>query len=140
VTEERILLCTAAGAGFAFNLREICEVMEPQASFPVPGAPGHFMGVINCHGTLTALVDLGLYLGHGKHHPLGNVLVLDTRLAQLALMVDGVCAIVSSSAVTGWSPDDAPQTEALLESSYGTFRLLRLETLLFGLEQGVQKQ
>ena len=138
--EERFLLFTAAGEGFAFNLREICEVMEPQASFAVPGAPRHFMGLINFHGILTALVDLGLYLGRDHHAPQGNVLVLDTGIAQLALSVEGVRAIVSREAITGESPGETPLTAALLESAYGTSRLLRLETLLSGLEQGLQKQ
>ena len=139
MTEERFLLFTAAGEGFAFNLREICEVMEPQASFAIPGAPRHFMGLINFHGILTALIDLGLYLGRDHHTPQGNVLVLDTRLAQLALSVDGVRAIVDREAITGESSGSDPLVAALLECDYGSFRLLRLETLLFALEQGLAR-
>ena len=61
--EERFLLFKAAGEGFAFRLQEISEVMEPQPVFPIPRAPGHFLGLINFHGTLSALVDLPLFLG-----------------------------------------------------------------------------
>jgi purine-binding chemotaxis protein CheW len=135
--EERFLLFSAAGKGFAFNLQEISEVMEPQASFPIPGAPRHFLGLINFHGALTALVDLGLYLRCDGHRSPGKVLVLDAKLASLALKVDEVNSIITSEAIIGESPGDAPLTAALLETEYGSFRLLRLEALLLDLELGL---
>ena len=135
---ERYLLFSAAGEGFAFSLQEISEVMEPApASFPIPGAPPHFLGLISFHGTLTALVDLARYLGTGEQAAPGAVLVLDARLAQLALGVEEVRAIVTSEAITGQSDSEEPLTAALLETDYGSFRLLRLDTLLIGLEQGL---
>ena len=134
---ERFLLFSAAGERFAFNLQEISEVMEPQPPFPIPRAPRHFMGLINFHGTLTALVDLGLYLGRDSRVPAGKVLVLDTKQAHLALSVDGVTSIVPREAIIGESPGEDPLTFALLETECGTSRLLRLDTLVFGLEQGL---
>ncbi len=135
--EERFLLFSAAGEGFALNLREVCEVMEPQESFPVPGAPRHFVGLINFHGTLTALVDLGLYLGSEQPASQGNVLVLDAKLAQLALSVDGVRAIVNREAITDLEPGEDPLTAAVIDSAYGRCRVLLLETLVSGLEEGL---
>jgi purine-binding chemotaxis protein CheW len=135
--EERFLLFSVAGEPFAFNLLEISEVMEPPASFPVPLAPRHFIGLINFHGALTALVDLALYLGHGRRSATGKVLVIDTKLASLALKVDGVNAIITAEAVQGMTPGEDPLTAALLETEQGTFRLVRLEALLFALEQGL---
>jgi purine-binding chemotaxis protein CheW len=138
--EERFLLFSAAGEGFAFRLGEICEVMEPPSSYPIPRAPGHFVGLINFHGTLTALVHLGQLLGKPGGSAPGKVLVLDTKLAHLALLVDAVGSIVTREAVVGESPGDAPLTEALLETAQGSFRLIRLEALLFSLEQGLGRQ
>jgi len=135
--EERFLLFSVAGEGFAFNLQEICEVMEPQASFPMPRVPRHFIGLMNFHGTLTALVDLALYLGRAGHGSPGKVLVLDTRLAALALTVEGVRSIITGEGITQWSESEDPLTAALLETEQGTFRLIRTEALLFGLEQGL---
>jgi chemotaxis signal transduction protein len=134
--EERLLLFSAAGEGFAFRLRDVSEVLEPQRSCPVPGTPDHFLGVGNFHGVLTALVDLGLYLGLGPSSA-GNLLVLDARLAQLALVVDAVRAIVPAEAVLSESPGEEPLSEALLETELGSFRLLCLEELLCGLERGL---
>jgi purine-binding chemotaxis protein CheW len=135
--EERFLLFSAAGEGFACNMQEIREVMEPQASFPIPGAPRHFTGLINVHGTLTALVDLGLYLGPSGHPAPGKFLVLDASLAQLALGVDEVSHIITREAIIGEYPGEDPLTGALLETEYGTARLLRIEALLSALEQGL---
>jgi len=127
-----------AGQGFALNLQEVAEVMEPPASFPFPRAPGHFLGLINFHGTLTALVDLGLYAGPGgRPSPQGKVLVLDPRLASLALRVDGVTSIVPGESIHSRTPGEDPLTESLLETEYGTVRLLRVEALLDALEQGL---
>jgi purine-binding chemotaxis protein CheW len=134
--QERLLLFSAAGERFALMLPEVSEVMEPQPFFPVPRAPKHVRGVINCHGTLTALVDLGLYLGH-QGGGAGKVLVLHGGGAQLALSVEGVRAIVNRDAVTGESPGAEPLTAARLETEQGSFRLIRLQTLLDELELGL---
>ena len=135
--EERFLLFKAAGEGFAFRLQEISEVMEPQPVFPIPRAPGHFLGLINFHGTLSALVDLPLFLGRAGRRRPGKLLVLDTKAAHLALGVDGVHSIIPREAVSGEAPGEDPLTAALIETGHGTFRLLQLEALLFCLEQGL---
>lgn len=83
------------------------------------------------------MVDLALYLGHGGRPAPGKVLVIDTKLASLALQVDGVSSIITGEAVQGMSPGEDPLTAALLETEQGSFRLVRLEALLFALEQGL---
>jgi len=135
--EERFILFTVAGVGFAFNLREVSEVMDPQASYPIPGAPPHFVGMMNFHGVLTALADLGSYLGLAGRRPPGNVLVLDARRAQLALGVEAVRAIVPAEAILAKTLSEEPLVDSLISTQYGDFRLLRLDTLLFSLEQGL---
>jgi purine-binding chemotaxis protein CheW len=136
--EERLLLFTLKGEGFALNLQEVAEVMEPPASFPIPRAPGHFIGLINFHGTLTALLDLAHFTGRGSRSATqGKVLVLDTRLASLALWVEGVTSVVAGSALLSREPGDDPLTAELLETETGVARLLRVEALLSALEQGL---
>ncbi|HBA87101.1 MAG TPA: chemotaxis protein CheW [Geobacter sp.] len=136
---ERLLIFSAAGEEFALNLQEVCEVMEPQPSYPFAGAPPHYLGLINFHGNLTALVDLGMYLGKGGRGAPGKLLVLDTKLAHLALGVDGVSSIVSGETVTGEAPGEEPLIEARLETAAGTVRLLEVEALLRGLEEGLRE-
>ena len=135
---ERLLLFTLAGRGFALDLQEVAEVMEPPPSFPIPRAPGHFVGLINFHGALTALVDLGLFLQIGRHTPgQGKVLALDPRLASLALWVDGVTAVVACDTVSARAPVEDDPAGQLLETEHGTVRLLRAEDLVCALEQGL---
>lgn len=136
---ERLLLFSAGGEEYACNLQQICEVMEPQASFRFAGAPGHYLGLINFHGELTALVDLSLYLGLTARPLPGKLLVLDTKLAHLALKVDAVHSIIGGDAVTGETPGADPLTDALLETARGSVRLINLEALLAGLEEGLRQ-
>ncbi len=138
MSEQRLLLFSQGDQRFALDLQEVAEVMEPPASFPVPRAPRHFVGLINFHGSPTALVDLGLLLGKGFHpHGTGRVLVLDPRVASLALWVDGVTSVVSGSIVTERSPGEDFLTAELLQTEHGQARLIKVEKLLDALEQGL---
>ncbi|MBJ6799546.1 chemotaxis protein CheW [Geomonas propionica] len=139
MTAERLLLFSAARQLFALNLQEVCEVMEPQRCYPLAGAPSHYHGLINFHGNLTALVDLAGYLRlQGRPLP-GKVLVIDTKLAHLALKVDAVGSILDATSITGASSHEDPLTEAVLDTPHGSVHLLRLEALLTGLEQELQQ-
>jgi purine-binding chemotaxis protein CheW len=133
--QERFLLFSAAGDRFALNLQEVAEVMEPQQAFPVPRTPRHFTGLINFHGTLTTLIDLGLYLGGERRSTAGKVLVLELKGAHFALKVDAVRSIVPRDAIVAESPGEDALTAAVLETGEGRFRLLHSESLLFALEQ-----
>lgn len=136
--EERLLLFSLAGERFALDLQEVAEVMEPPVSFPFPKAPGHFMGLINFHGAPTALLDLGIFLGHGYRPPSqGRVLVLDSRVASLALWVDGVTSVIPGASVTGRSPGEDFLIAEILQTEQGEARLIRAEQLLEALEQGL---
>ena len=66
----------------------------------------------------------------------GKAWALDTRLASLALWVDGVSS-ASWETVTGRAPGEDDLTAELLETEGGTVRLLRAEELLSALEQGL---
>lgn len=135
---ERLLLFSAAGDEFACDLQEICEVMEPQQSYPFAGAPPHYIGLINFHGNPTPLVDLSLYLGKKGRSVAGKLLVLDPKIAQLALKVDWVRSIVSGETVLGEEPGEGAFAEALLETGDGKVRLIGMEPLLAGLEDGLK--
>jgi purine-binding chemotaxis protein CheW len=132
--DQRFLLFNAGGDRFALSLHEVAEVMEPQVTFPVPRTPRHFSGLINFHGTLTALVDLADFLGSSSGRG-EKVLVLAQKGAQFALKVDGVGSIVTNEAIVGVAAGEDPLTAAVLETVEGRHRLLHCETLLFALEQ-----
>lgn len=138
MSSDRLILFSAGRELFALNLQEVCEVMEPQPTYPFAGAPPYYSGLINFHGNLTALVDFARYLGLESRPLPGKILVIDTRLAQLALKVEAVGSIIGGESITGVSRHDDPLTEALLETPQGGVRLIRLEALLDGLERELQ--
>ena len=136
--EERFLLFRAGGEGYACRLQEVSEVMEPQPSYPLPGAPPHFLGLINFHGALTALVDFPAYLKKRGVSRSGAVLVMDSGRSALALQVDAVAGIVPAGAVTEEPQEEGDASAPLLTTEQGRFRLLRLDALLADLEQGLR--
>lgn len=138
MTPERLILFSAGGRDFALDLQQVCEVMEPQQSYPVAGAPPHYLGLINFHGNMTALVDLPAYLGLAGRSP-GKLLVLDTKLAQLALRVDAVRSIVGQDAVLETAQAEEPLVAATLSTAQGSAALIGVEALLSGLEEGLRQ-
>lgn len=135
---ERLILFSAGGREFALDLQQVCEVMEPQQSYPVAGVPAHYLGLINFHGNMTALVDLPKFLGVAGVSP-GKLLVLDTKLAQLALRVDAVRCIVGEDAVLEAAEAEDPLILATLSTARGPAALIGVEALLSGLEEGLRQ-
>ncbi|WP_136523613.1 chemotaxis protein CheW [Geomonas ferrireducens] len=138
MTAERLLVFSVGRELFALNLTEVCEVMEPQQSYPFAGAPPYYLGLINFHGNLTALLDFAQYLGAGSRPLPGRLLVIDTKRAHLALKVDAVGSIIDAQGIIGATRSDDPLIEALLETTQGNLRLVRLETLLSSLEEDLR--
>lgn len=138
MTPERLLVFSVGREHFALNLTEVCEVMEPQQSYPFAGASPYYIGLINFHGNLTALLDFAQFMGGGSRPVPGKFLVIDTKLAHLALKVDAVGSIIDAQSITGATRSEAPLIEALLETPQGDLRLVRLETLLSSLEEDLR--
>lgn len=132
--ERRYLLFTAGGEGFALGLGEVVEVRERADLFPLPRVPEAILGLMNYHGNLTAILDFAAFIGSlGRSD--GKLLVLDPKLAALALWVDEVKAIVPEEAVEVVAEGERPWETATLNTDFGTMTLLRLEGLLEEVEQ-----
>jgi len=134
---RRFLVFSAGKTDYALDLGDVAEVMEPREVFPLPVAPPCFRGIINFHGTLTAVLDLPHFLRWGSAARTGKFLVLDGRLAALALWVDAVGSIVSEDALLSVATSEDPLIEALLETEGGAVQLIGVEALLQRLEEGV---
>ncbi len=134
----RYLVFVQRGALYALDLQDVAEVVEPPPTFPIPRAPAHFIGVMNFHGNLTTVLDLANLQDRGKFSTEGKVLVLDGRLANLAIWVDGVSAIIPAEAVQREPADeDDGLTAALLCSGADKIRLLALDRLLRRVEETI---
>ncbi|ABQ24933.1 chemotaxis protein CheW [Geotalea uraniireducens] len=130
----RYLIFALRGAQYALDLQDVAEVVEPPPTFPIPCAPGHFVGIMNFHGNLTSVLDLANFQNMGNLTPEGKVLVLDSRLANLALWVDSVISIVSAESLRRESAVDDEMTAELLHNGTDKIRLLALDNLIQKLE------
>jgi purine-binding chemotaxis protein CheW len=133
--ERRYLLFRAGGVGYALALKEVIEVRETVAVYPLPRVPGYLTGVVNSHGNLTTLLDFALFMGGQRACDEGKVLVLDEKLAALALRVDEVMAIVPQDAVGELTPGEARYELGRLETEFGTVRLVHVEALVEAVEE-----
>jgi len=130
----RYLIFALRGAQYALDLQDVAEVVEPPPTFPIPCAPGHLVGIMNFHGNLTSVLDLANFQNMGNLTPEGKVLVLDSRLANLALWVDSVISIVSAESLRRESAVDDEMTAELLYNGTDKIRLLALDNLIQKLE------
>jgi len=134
----RLVLFRLAGRRSAFDLAEIAEVTELPAVYPIPLAPPSFKGVMNSHGRLVSLLDLGAYLGFGSCRSAGKVLVLDRRFADLALWVDEVERIIPVAEVLSERAGEEPHVMQLLTLHDGEVQQLSALDLIEKLDAELQ--
>ncbi len=131
---DGLIIFILRGGRFALSLREVAEVMEPPRFFPLPNAPSFFPGLVNFHGNLVSLLDLGQFLLGLPRQEEGKVLVLDSAICHLALWVDGVESVGASDVILGVKESDEPLVEKVLETARGEVKMLAVEALLQQLE------
>lgn len=134
----RLVLFRLAGKRCAFDLAEVAEVTELPAVYPIPLAPPSFKGVMNSHGRLVSLLDLGSYLGFGSSREKGKVLVLDRRIADLALWVDDVERIIPLAEVLSEREGEEVHVKQFLTLNDGEARLLSALDLVEKLDAELQ--
>ena len=132
---NRLLVFTLQGSRYALELRDVAEVLEPPVLFPIPRVPLFFPGIMNFHGNLVTVFDLAQFLNNVPRNPHGKVLVLDTRIANLAVWVDMVENIVSTDIVLEEDESSEPLVGKVLIMADGEVRMLAVEKLLAELEE-----
>lgn len=132
-----LLVFTLQGERYGLSLQDVLEVMDPSLPVPVPRAPEFIRGVINVHGNLVAVLDLARLLARGEAVAEGKFLVLDRRIANLALWVDGVEGFVAEEAGTD-SPADG-LIARVVRSGTGTIRILALDRLVERVEEQLKR-
>ncbi len=134
----RLLVFRLGGSRLALDLTTVSEVTELPATWPIPFAPSSFIGVMNSHGSLLPLLDLSSYLGIGKGVADGKALVIDRRVGDLALYVDGVERIVSAAEAASLREAEGPLQEGVLEIGGNEVVLLKVSGLLEAIESDLQ--
>jgi purine-binding chemotaxis protein CheW len=134
---NRLLIFSLQGSKYALDLRDVAEVLEPPLIFPIPRAPLFFPGIMNFHGKLVSVLDLAGFLNRAPRNPHGKVMVLDPRLANLAVWVDMVESIVATDAVLEEDECSEPLVVKVLTMADGEVRMLAVEKLLEKLEEAL---
>jgi chemotaxis signal transduction protein len=136
----RFFLFTVREKRYALDLLEVSEVLPPSVIFPVPWASPSLAGAVNFHGSLIAVLDLAGFLDLGAISPgEGNLLVLDRGIANLALRVDRVDAIVPAEGVLEEDGSSDPLVEKLLIMADGEVRKLAVARLLEKTEETLRR-
>jgi purine-binding chemotaxis protein CheW len=131
----RLILFYLDGNRYALRLGDVAEVMEPSRIYPVPRVPQYITGIMNFHGKLVSLLDMANFLMGTPCHPRREVLVLDTRIGNLALWVDSVENIRCADIIREENEYCDSFVEKLLMMSDGEVKMLSLEMLLNKIEE-----
>jgi chemotaxis signal transduction protein len=121
---QKYLIFMLAGRRFAFDLTQVAEVEEQPVTWPIPMAPSCYPGALNFHGTIVAAMDLALFLGMSGNHGTEKVIVLDTRIAALAFLVEQIIRIVSVAETEMREGSDEAFATALISLPDGEATLL----------------
>ena len=132
---NRLIVFSLQGNKYALYLRNVAEVVESPRIFPMPHAPLFFPGIMNFHGNLVSILDLGHFLTDTPRNPQGKIMVLDTGMANLALWVDTVENVGSADVVLEEYESSEPLVEKVLVMAEGEVNMLSVERLLEQLEQ-----
>jgi len=135
---DRLVLICLSGRYMAMDLSSVTEVVELPETWPIPFAPGFFKGAMNSHGSLIPVLDLSAWLNEGVGKPEGKTLLLDRRIADLALWVDDVDRVVPSSDATLISQGEG-FTAAVLEIDGKEVSLISAASLVDMLEADLQR-
>jgi chemotaxis signal transduction protein len=100
------VLFEAANTTFAVPAADVVQVLRMVAVAPVPGAPPFIRGILNLHGTLVPVVDVGARLSGAPRplHPDDQLLLASAGGRLLALEVERVRDVVEVPD----APADAP--------------------------------
>lgn len=136
---QRLLIFNVQGDRYAVDLQDVAEVLDPPETFPVPWAAAAIKGAINFHGNLVTVLDLAGFMNIGSIDRKGNILVLDRRIANLALWVDGIENIVLTDGVLEEDESSNPLVRSLIIMADGEIRMLAIEKLLVSIEETLRR-
>jgi chemotaxis signal transduction protein len=129
-----VLVVRLAQERYAIELKEVAEVVRFARCTPVPGAPPRFLGVINLHGELRSVLDLGSLLvpARVERSNSGFVLALRRRDQEIGLKVDDIEELRE---IRPQGPDLPAQGDYLKRIASEGLLLLDIDKVLAGISQ-----
>lgn len=134
---KRYMLLRLLGRRFAMEVDVVAEISELLPEYPLPKAPPFLRGVVNIHGTVAAVMDLGIYLGLGPTEMGRSLLLLSSKGSSLAIVVENVERMISTDEIGAVRSccDTLLPCELLLAD--GSANLLDLQALLASVEKNL---
>jgi chemotaxis signal transduction protein len=133
--QSPFLIVSVRGERCALYLGDIAEVMETFTTYPIPKSPPSLLGVMNFHGSPVPVLDLASFLHGSPPSGSGPVLVLDHRMASLALRVDAVERILFEGREDGNDLEGDGFMGTTVSGAGEGIRLLRLARVVERLDE-----
>jgi purine-binding chemotaxis protein CheW len=126
----RVLSFLLGEERYALAFADLAELLPFDGGTPIPGGPAELLGVVNVHGEIRSVVDLGRLLAlPGRQADRGGYVLLVRRAGrEVALRVDGIERVELLAADQLAAPDDDLRLVAALGP--GRLRLLDTDALL----------
>lgn len=93
------MLFRLLGHRFALDVDAVAEITDLLPECPVPGAPAFLRSVVNLHGRIVAVLDLGVYLGLGSTANGRSLVLLSSPESSLALLVEQMERVITGEEV-----------------------------------------
>jgi chemotaxis signal transduction protein len=126
---------------YCVSLSDVAEILPLVRVTPVPGAAGIFSGVINVHGEIRPVIDLGRLLGieTGHKSDLPRVILLRRHGREMGLQIESVEQIRSldPANLRPAERDDVGSSHYIKGSTKELLMLLSTEALFAELHTGV---
>src|SRR6476619_4569152 len=122
----RAVICLHGGNRYAIPLSAVRRVSEMAGVARVPRAPPALLGVINHHGRVACLVDLGALVGMKPRpaRPEGRVVMLHRPRGEVGLYVSEVAGIHDLPAEAQALPEPQGAARAQVETVEGPVKLI----------------
>jgi purine-binding chemotaxis protein CheW len=127
----RAVICIHSGERYALPLSAVRRVTEVSAIARVPRAPPALLGVMNQHGRVACVIDLGPLVGLRPRpaRPEGRVVMLQRQRGDLGLYVSEVAGIESIVGEQEPLPQPAGAALAVVALPEGPVKLIDPELL-----------
>jgi chemotaxis signal transduction protein len=139
-TGSRFLIAMVEGKPYAFQLSDISEVTETFRTFPFPKSPPCYLGLINSHGAPIPLIDFAARILGSPPRQSGTILVLDHKIASLAIRVDNIERIASDVRIMDAEDGGDGPCDRILLSGHDKIPLPNLDRLVAKLEDELLRE
>lgn len=134
---KRYMLFSLREQRYAIDVDAVAEISEVLPEFPIPNAPHFLRGVVNIHGKVAAVLDLGLYIGAGPTLKGRNLLLLNSAGSSLAILVEQMERMVGGDEILSREPGKGTFATAALILADGPAMLLAVDALLESVEKAL---